>query len=114
MHELLCGSDTSPCIAKDKGKKATSSNNDLLQSVRNVCSVLQAKKVLNAQNYAEVDNSCIRRLSTGFATVNSLVGQTDGEKGYSCTADLPSSNQVCLNFGQKKTHTHYYAKNRNY
>ncbi|KAL8498530.1 hypothetical protein ACS0TY_021746 [Phlomoides rotata] len=92
LHELLRGSDT--CIAKDKGKKATSSNNDLLQSVRSVCSVLQAKKVLHAQNYAEVDNSCIRRLSSGFITVNSVVGQTDGEKGHSYSADLPSSNQV--------------------
>lgn len=108
MHELLRGNDTSPCIAKNKGKKATGSNNDLLQSVRNVCSVLQAKKVVHAQNYTEVDNSCMRRLSTGFINVNPLVAQTDAVKGYSCTADQPSSNQVCL-WAEDNTHTHTHT-----
>lgn len=96
LHELIRGSYTCPCIAKDKGKKVTSSNNDLLRSVRNACSVLQAQKVLQAQNCTEIDNSCVRRVSTGLVTVTSAVGQTDGQKGDSCTAVLPSSEEVCL------------------
>ncbi|KAI3453761.1 hypothetical protein Pfo_010424 [Paulownia fortunei] len=94
LDELLRGSYTCPCIAKDKGKKAANSNSNLLQSVRNACSVLQAQKVLQAQNCAEIDNSCIRKVSTGLVTVSSAIGQTDGYKGDSCTADLPSSDKV--------------------
>lgn len=94
LDELLRGSYDCPCTAKDKGKKAANSNDSLLQSVRSACSVLQAQKVSQTQNCGEIDNSCIRKVSTGSVTVSSAVSQADGEKGDSCAAELPSSDKV--------------------
>ncbi|PIN01559.1 hypothetical protein CDL12_25934 [Handroanthus impetiginosus] len=93
LDELLHGSDSCPCVAKDKGKKAANSNNNLLQSVRKACSVIQAQKVLQSQNCAEIDN-CIQKVSSGLVTVSSAGGHTDGEKRDGCTADLPSPDKV--------------------
>lgn len=98
LHDLLSGNYTSPTISKDKGKKSASSNNDLMQSVRKACSVLQAQKGLQVQNCPEIDNSCIRSDSTGLITVNSTVGQTDVDKGDNCTPLLLSPDEVSLDF----------------
>ncbi|KAL0447871.1 UNVERIFIED_CONTAM: hypothetical protein Slati_1915000 [Sesamum latifolium] len=92
--ELLHGSYSSPSTAEDKGEKAPNSNNNLLESVRKACSVLQAQKVLQAQNCAEIDTSCIQKGSTSLVTVNSAPGQTDDDKGDNCAADLPLSDKV--------------------
>ncbi|KAL3619226.1 hypothetical protein CASFOL_036796 [Castilleja foliolosa] len=70
LDELLCGSYRCSFI-KDKEKTTTNSNSILLQSFRNACSILQARNVLD-QNCAE----------------------TDGSKGDSCSADLPTSEKV--------------------
>lgn len=93
LHDLLSGNYSSPCISKDKGKKSASSNNDLMQSVRKACSVLQTRRGLPIQNSTEIDNSCNRSDSTSLITVNSAVGQTDVEDN--CT-DLLSSGEVSL------------------
>ncbi|KAK6117042.1 hypothetical protein DH2020_049218 [Rehmannia glutinosa] len=94
VDELLRGGYSCPFIAKDKGKKAATSNSDILQSVRNACSVLQSQKVLQTQNSAETDNSLIRKDSTGSVALSSAVVQTDGIKEDGCSTDLPSSQKV--------------------
>ncbi|KAL0327748.1 UNVERIFIED_CONTAM: hypothetical protein Sangu_1852800 [Sesamum angustifolium] len=94
LDGLLRGSYGSPSIAEDNGEKAPNSNNNLLESVRKVCSVLQAQKVLQAQNCAEIDTSCTQKGSTSLVTVNSALGQTDDDKGDNCAADLPLSDKV--------------------
>ncbi|KAK6129986.1 hypothetical protein DH2020_036268 [Rehmannia glutinosa] len=94
VDELLRGGYSCPFIAKDKGKKAATTNSDILQSVRNACSVLQSQKVLQTQNSAETDNSLIRKDSTGSVALSSAVVQTDGIKEDSCSTDLPSSQKV--------------------
>ncbi|KAL0297582.1 UNVERIFIED_CONTAM: hypothetical protein Sradi_6810300 [Sesamum radiatum] len=94
LDGLLRGSYGSPSIAEDNGEKAPNSNNNLLESVRKACSVLQAQKVLQAQNCAEIDTSCTQKGSTSLVTVNSALGQTDDDKGDNCAADLPLSDKV--------------------
>ncbi|XP_011073346.1 uncharacterized protein LOC105158310 isoform X3 [Sesamum indicum] len=93
LDELLHGSYSSPSIAEDKGEKAPKSNNIILESVRKACSVLQAQKVLQAQNCAEVDTICTQKGSTSLVTVNSALGQTDDDKGDNCAADLALSDK---------------------
>ncbi|XP_057810457.1 uncharacterized protein LOC131024914 [Salvia miltiorrhiza] len=94
LHDLLSGNYTSPSISKDKGKKSASSNNDLMQSVRKACSVLQAKKGLQGQNCAEIDISCVRSDSTSLIMVNSTVGQTDIDNGDNYTPLLLAPDEV--------------------
>ncbi|KAL3818015.1 hypothetical protein ACJIZ3_003920 [Penstemon smallii] len=94
LDELLHGSDKVPGIAKDKGKKAASSNINLMQSVRKACSVLQAPKVLQAHKCAEIDNSCIQNISSSLVDASSPEGQTDREEAKSCSADFASPDKV--------------------
>ncbi|XP_042007059.1 uncharacterized protein LOC121755755 isoform X1 [Salvia splendens] len=94
LHDLLSGNYKRPSISKDKGKKSASSNNDLMQSFRKVCSVLQAQKGLQVQNCAEIENSCFRSDSTSLIIVNSTVGQTGVGKGDNCTPVLLSPDEA--------------------
>ncbi|KAL6544126.1 hypothetical protein OROGR_010623 [Orobanche gracilis] len=89
LDELLRGSYSCPFI-KDKGKTTTNLNSTLLQSVRSACSILQPQKVSRVQHFAETDNSSFRNDSPGLVAFSSAVVQTDGNKGDSCPADLPS------------------------
>ncbi|KAL1556864.1 hypothetical protein AAHA92_12428 [Salvia divinorum] len=79
LHDLLSGNYKSPSISKDKGKKSASSNNDLMQSFRKACSVLQAQ---------------IHSDSTSLITVNSTVGQTGVDKGDDYTPVLLSPDEI--------------------
>ncbi|XP_047980051.1 uncharacterized protein LOC125221822 isoform X3 [Salvia hispanica] len=94
LHDLVSGNYKSPSISKDKGKKSSSSNNDLMQSFRKACYVLQAQKGLQVQNCAEIENSCIRSDSTSLITVNSTVGQSGVDKGDNCTPVLLSTDEA--------------------
>lgn len=96
LHDLLSGNYKRPSMSKDKGKKSASSNNDLMQSFRKACSVLQAQKGLQVQNCAEIENSCIHSDSTSLIIVNSTVGQTGVDKGDNCTPVLLSPDEVSL------------------
>ncbi|CAA2993028.1 Hypothetical predicted protein [Olea europaea subsp. europaea] len=90
LNELLDGSYNCPSITKDKGKKAANLNNNLLDSVRNACSVLRLQKAVLAQKCVESDNS---NSSTGLPIAGSTASQSDGDKEDSCTADLTSSDK---------------------
>ncbi|KAK4422565.1 hypothetical protein Salat_1839000 [Sesamum alatum] len=94
LDELLHGRYSSPSITEDKGEKAPNSNSNLLESVRKACSVLQAQKVLQAQNCAEIDTSGTQKGSTSLVTSSSAIGQSDDDKGDNCAADRPLSDKV--------------------
>ncbi|XP_073028099.1 uncharacterized protein [Primulina eburnea] len=94
LDEILNGKYHCPIIANGKEKKAVNSNSSVLQSVRKAYSVLQARKVLQAEKCAEIDHSCNQKVSTSLVTASSSTSQSDSDKGESCDADPPSFDKV--------------------
>ncbi|XP_073312637.1 uncharacterized protein [Primulina huaijiensis] len=105
LDEILHGKYHCASIAKDKGKKAVNSNSSLLQSVRKAYSVLQARKVLHAEKCAEIDHSCNQKVSTSLVTASSSTSQSESDKGESCDAELPSSDNVQESVGKMNIST---------
>ncbi|XP_073307679.1 uncharacterized protein [Primulina huaijiensis] len=94
LDEILHGKYHCPIIANGKEKKAVNSNSSVLQSVRKAYSVLQARKVLQAEKCAEIDHSCNQKVSTSLIAASSSTSQSDSDKGESCDADPPSFDKV--------------------
>ncbi|XP_073123119.1 uncharacterized protein [Henckelia pumila] len=105
LDEILHGKYHCPSIANDKGKKAVNSNSSLLQSVRKAYSVLQARKVLQAEKCAEIDHSCNQKVSTSLVTASSSTSQSDSDKGESCDPDPPSFDKVQESVGKMNLST---------
>ncbi|XP_075487073.1 uncharacterized protein LOC142526508 isoform X2 [Primulina tabacum] len=105
LDEILHGKYHCASIAKDKGKKAVNSDSSLLQSVRKAYSVLQARKVLHAEKCAEIDHSCNQKVSTSLVTASSSTSQSESDKGESCDAEFPSSDNVQESVGKMNIST---------
>ncbi|CAA0838192.1 Unknown protein [Striga hermonthica] len=86
LDELLRGSYSCPLI-NDKAKTASISKSNLLETVRNACSILRARKVSQEQNSAEADDNLVQSDSASLDAVISAVGQTDGGKGVNCAVE---------------------------
>ncbi|GER26850.1 phragmoplast orienting kinesin 2 [Striga asiatica] len=86
LDKLLRGSYSCPLI-NDKEKTASNSKSNLLETVRNACSILRARKVSQEQNSAEVDDNLVQKDSASLDAVISAVGQTDGGKGVNSAVE---------------------------
>ncbi|XP_075476158.1 uncharacterized protein LOC142517674 isoform X2 [Primulina tabacum] len=105
LDEILHGNYHCPIIANGKEKKAVNSNSSVLQSVRKAYSVLQARKVLQAEKCAEIDHSCNQKVSTSLVTASSSTSQSDSDKGESCDADPRSFDKVQESVAKMKIST---------
>lgn len=94
VKELIDGRYKGPTLATDKGKRPENLNDGILNSVRNVCSILQRKKPLKVQSSAENDNTYNSNLSAAPMCVDA--SKNDDEKGDTCITDLSYDGKVQL------------------
>ncbi|OIT39045.1 PREDICTED: uncharacterized protein LOC109238591 isoform X2 [Nicotiana attenuata] len=91
LRELLDGSYKCAPSPKDKGNKASSSNDSLMQLVRDANSMLRLQKSVQTQNYSCVDSSvsCVHAY-----TGPSSESRDDGDKEETRIDNPSSFNQV--------------------
>ncbi|KAL6979537.1 hypothetical protein U1Q18_021198 [Sarracenia purpurea var. burkii] len=84
LNELLDGSYKAPSFAKDKGKKAVDSKENILDSFSKACSILWLHKPPQKQDSMEIDNNCnwMANCDTSVSSANA------GDKGNTFTADM--------------------------
>ncbi|WJX48059.1 hypothetical protein P8452_34672 [Trifolium repens] len=93
LDQLLKGTFDSPTITNNKGKKASSSNDSFLSSVRKACSIIQFPKPVLSQNM-EMDYSSNKKMSTcQFSPVCAVESVVNGDKELSCSTDTSSSQK---------------------
>lgn len=91
VNRLLDGTYKCPSLGKDKGKKAVSTNENILHSVRKACSLLQLRRPVQSQQFSETDCSSNRKLSTSSSNSFSCVASNiNGDKGDAYRMDLSS------------------------
>lgn len=96
LKELLDGSYNCPSFTKDKGKKSTNSNSNILHSVRDVWSILQTRKVkpqiveIDCGYYRDNIPSCL--LTSG----SSVASKSGSDKQDTSMTDLSSCQKVSL------------------
>ncbi|KAK2984591.1 hypothetical protein RJ640_018969 [Escallonia rubra] len=94
LNELLDGTCKFPGSSKDKGKKATNLNDNLLHPVREACSVLRLRKNVRTQNSAESDSSHNLKVSTCLVSSGSSVASRyDADKTDIYATNLSSCNK---------------------
>lgn len=97
MDELLDGTYKCSSLGKDKGKKAVSSNENILHSVRKACSHLQLRRPVQSQQFSETDCSSNRKLSTCPSNTFSCVASNiNSDKGDAYKMDLSSCYKVSI------------------
>jgi hypothetical protein len=100
LDQLLKGTFDSPTITNNKGKKASSSNDSFLSSVRKACSIIQFPKPVLSQNM-EMDYSSNKKMSTcQFSPVCAVESVVNGDKELSCSTDTSSSQKVSMEWFQ--------------
>lgn len=97
VNRLLDGTYKCPSLGKDKGKKAVSTNENILHSVRKACSLLQLRRPVQSQQFSETDCSSNRKLSTSSSNSFSCVASNiNGDKGDAYRMDLSSCYKVSM------------------
>ena len=97
VNRLLDGTYKCPSLGKDKGKKAVSTNENILHSVRKACSLLQLRRPVQSQQFSETDCSSNRKLSTCSANSFSCVASNiNGDKGDAYRMDLSTCYKVSM------------------
>ncbi|XP_050228816.1 uncharacterized protein LOC126678011 isoform X2 [Mercurialis annua] len=90
LDDLLLGAYDCPKISKDKDNNSTDTSENILQSVRKACSILQPPKSNQSQNAAEMDSCSNEKMPTCQSSCTSVAG--NGDCGDSSMADLSSSH----------------------
>ncbi|KAK3011401.1 hypothetical protein RJ639_011047 [Escallonia herrerae] len=94
LNELLDGTCKCPGSIKDKGKKATNLNDNLLHPVREACSVLRLRKNVRTQNSVESDSSHNLKVPTCLVSSGSSVASRyDADKTDIYATNLSSCNK---------------------
>ncbi|MED6191494.1 hypothetical protein PIB30_118985 [Stylosanthes scabra] len=89
LDELLKGAFDRLTLSKEKGKKASNTNESFVNSIRKACSILQFRNSVQTQNMAEMD--CSSNKSTSNCQLGSGCageGFGDGDNEQSCTTVL--------------------------
>ncbi|GAB4834481.1 hypothetical protein Ancab_032737 [Ancistrocladus abbreviatus] len=100
LNELLEGSYQCPTFSKDKGKKAASMHENILDAVRKACSVLRVQGPVLGKQSEEVDIGLNKKTPLLPSTSSSCVASgTDGDQENNQAPDLSSfgkSQESCI------------------
>lgn len=103
LDDLLKGTFNCPIMSKDKGKKASNTNESFLNSVRKACSILQFPKPVQSQNMAEMDYSSKKLSTCQFSSVYAVESVGNGDKEQS-SIDMSSCQKVSIKWFQVCIH----------
>ncbi|CAI9094185.1 OLC1v1029878C1 [Oldenlandia corymbosa var. corymbosa] len=93
LDALLDGSYKRPRLENEKGKDVRDLNENLLNSVRKACAVLQLGSPVPIQNSVEVDNNYNQKVSVGPISSGSSSSSRMDSKADSSTVSGPSTNK---------------------
>lgn len=99
LDELLDGSYKTSRSGKEKEKKAESSNENILNTVRKACSILQLHRPVHFQNFADADSCSDKKTSTcpSSASAHATDGNDEKGDGNLSTTDPSPSYKVSVN-----------------
>lgn len=96
LNELLDGTYTCSKLGKDKGKKAANMNENILQSIKKSCSVIQLRRPVQTQNFSEIDASSSMRMSPSTLTsISCVASSTIDDGGDTNTMEQSCNKESC-------------------
>ncbi|WRX18290.1 hypothetical protein QQP08_010777 [Theobroma cacao] len=94
LNELLDGTYECPSLGREKGKKASNTTENFLQSVKKACSLLPLRRV-QSQSFTDIDNSSHKKMPMYPPSSVSLAASCiNGDKEDTCSTDPSACNKT--------------------